>query len=628
MRTNTSTKGREGGGGGGGGIGGRRRKTAAAGRRQRQAAVAVVASQQQLNAKNGGVGSSSWKLQKQRLQLQHFRSLVLGLPFPVFFVTFLVLLLALLLLLSLLYRLDVVDLDLSPEIHLQALIAANGAASGGESGGRFGDDNDDETLLELSSGLFDAGTADDDDDVDESGGNFGGGDAQTKANERIRKRRETLRNLFLDVEKDNRNGNSSSTSSSAGFVVFYHVYLPPSSRRGIRNAHRIVAEQLDQIGAAIRRRSRSSTNTTSTATGSRTLLFYTTVGGAGTLPPGTMRKLCSANRLRCVHLRHSISGFEELTLEPLYDFCSAFAFDDDDVRVVYIHSKGSFHSQRGDNDRWRRHMMSAVTSPECLSLSLSPSPSSTLVSEPKICSVCGLLFSPLWTFMYPGNFWTARCSYVRKLLPPRAFRRKMGEIADEVLRLRGLDEIGTELFSVTSSGGYTGVERYAAEHWIASHPDVTPCDMSKTADLEFWWKSDQTVEVELEFAAAPRHPMLDAPWFRLNQSVLSDLLSDDRRSRREYFLLSGFLFKWYRLYSAGGGGDAANVLPPCDSWIWRWFKNRSTNATSGRETETADVVAAKRRFWAQGLIDLVNAGGNVADADHLSNSILTECGNS
>lgn len=115
--------------------------------------------------------------------------------------------------------------------------------------------------------------------------------------------------------------------------------------------------------------------------------------------------------------------------------------------------------------------------------------------------------------------------------------------------------------------------RYSSEHWIASHPDVVPCDQSVRADLGYWWKKQQTEEEEeealtLEWNMAPRHSITSTSpsFFRLRQSLLESIVTNKTSRTREYFLLTGFLHKWYSIYQRA---------PPRNSWIWKWFPHGS-----------------------------------------------------
>jgi hypothetical protein len=63
--------------------------------------------------------------------------------------------------------------------------------------------------------------------------------------------------------------------------------------------------------------------------------------------------------------------------------------------------------------------------------------------------------------------WLARCEYVTKLIDPLYFANRM----EDVPRAPGLKR-RLEYYLV-------GRERFAAEHWIYSHPDGRPCDLYK-----------------------------------------------------------------------------------------------------------------------------------------------------
>ena len=68
-------------------------------------------------------------------------------------------------------------------------------------------------------------------------------------------------------------------------------------------------------------------------------------------------------------------------------------------------------------------MLNAVTHPSCIT-----PPEST-------CNLCGLSFVPGWTHLMPGNFWTAPCSYINKLLPPLEFKRKNQLLQNQFMKI-------------------------------------------------------------------------------------------------------------------------------------------------------------------------------------------------
>jgi hypothetical protein len=240
---------------------------------------------------------------------------------------------------------------------------------------------------------------------------------------------------------------------------------------------------------------------------------------------------------------HYDEGGEDKTLQRLYEFCQD---QDDDFRVSYIHSKGTFHQfEDGSNDRWRRHGTAAATSEMCLN----PPDDS--------CNVCGLLFWTNWAFLMPGNFFTAKCSYVKRLIPPESYEDRMTELTKDTLLLRLKGRLSMNLFS--DRVDRYGLYRYAMEAWIGGHPSIQPCDVSKNNSLSYWMDHDHDTDKEFEFAMAPRQP--DAP-FDLDEVMQKKMIKDTDMRMKEYYFLAGKIFKWYTLY---------NEIPSRTSWIWRWF---------------------------------------------------------
>ena len=65
----------------------------------------------------------------------------------------------------------------------------------------------------------------------------------------------------------------------------------------------------------------------------------------------------------------------------------------------------------------------------------------------------------------PGNMWAARCSYVAQLKDPDTFDRDMLQVQDG---------------QKATMSKCQGTDRYAAEHWVYSHP--APCDLDSNVD--------------------------------------------------------------------------------------------------------------------------------------------------
>ena len=350
---------------------------------------------------------------------------------------------------------------------------------------------------------------------------------------------------------------------SQDIALFYNVFVP-LDEPGTVNALRVVREQVRQLNRAPTFSSRYRGST----------LYYNTIGNGTEATQHLMNRLCT--NLRCEHMHHYDEGFEDVTLNKLHEYCESH----ESATVVYLHSKGSFHN-KGDNrnEMWRRHMTDAVAREECLS---PPNES---------CNLCGHQYLPLWTSFIPGNFFVTKCSYVRKLLRPSDYGRKMETVAEEAHILRGDKILRMNLYDPNPEGAM-GVGRYSSEHWVGSHPSVVPCDLSQTYKYLYWVRARRNTTATFEYAMAPRFG-IEEPWFRIQKQEF--VLKNRVPRLREYFLLAGFLFKWYSLYGE---------VPPDDSWIWRWFPD-------GKEWHSTAVPYIREhgltRHTIRGMLELMEA---------------------
>lgn len=190
-------------------------------------------------------------------------------------------------------------------------------------------------------------------------------------------------------------------------------------------------------------------------------------------------------------------------------------------------------------------MMKAITHDDCL------------VNHRDQCSTCGLLLQPLWTFFYPGNFFSARCDYVKKLQPPLFWIE-----ASNNMTWDRPSKFGGVMFNETIST--LGATRVAMEHWIGSHPSIKPCDLSPYALISKWnYGEGKWFRWYFEFRAAPpRHPIL-SDWVRIRPKEAKRVLQDKASRVREFNLLGGRLYRWSKFYPG--------ALPGRDSWIWSYF---------------------------------------------------------
>lgn len=279
--------------------------------------------------------------------------------------------------------------------------------------------------------------------------------------------------------------------------------------------------------------------------GNRGIVYYNLIGKP--LRPEKMAEFCSSLHpgLECKMIGYYEEASESVTLQNVHEFCSS----NPDVRVTYIHSKGSYH-HTDVNMNWRRELTNAVLHPQCLN------------PPNDACNVCGTSFFTRFAFMYPGNMWTAKCSYIQKLLPPKDggeydVKKKESTVAFLKMRLYGV----LDATLLDDRIDYFGLGRYRLEHWIGSHPAIMPCEMHRPnvtlGDMiggvvnETW---------DYEWGMGPRREWVVGEIERAQEH----LKTDDEAAFREYYLLAGNLLKWFTLYGSDG-------IPDRDSWVWKFF---------------------------------------------------------
>jgi len=281
----------------------------------------------------------------------------------------------------------------------------------------------------------------------------------------------------------------------APLSVFYNLYIPPER---VDEAVRIAQEQVDQIYKSKVHQTRG------------VRLNYITIGHK-------IDDLDCGKNLTCHRLQHVDQGMERITLQVMLDHCQAHPED----TVAYIHSKGTFHPTP-KNHRLRQQLTRGAL--DCWD---------QMNNDSSSCNLCGQRFVLQWTFMVPGNMMMASCDYVRHLLPPAEYQTKMADAAGHALYLSLWGQLNTRRFGYRED--LFGLDRYSDEHWIGSHPDVRPCDLSQAP---ISWGGPG--------ARDPTDPLT---------------LDVDER-KRDYFLLPGQILKWMRLYGQ---------VPSNSSWIWSHY---------------------------------------------------------
>lgn len=184
---------------------------------------------------------------------------------------------------------------------------------------------------------------------------------------------------------------------------------------------------------------------------------------------------------------HHDEGGEDLTLHTLWEYCKHN--NHPNVKVVYLHSKGSYHPTES-NHKLRNFVTRGALSQECANL-------------PNNCNVCSSRMSPLPHPHTSGNMWLARCDYIAQLIDPLALKEgklpeKFGE--DNPCKGRG---------------------RYLGEHWVHSHPSVKPCDLYP--GKEFTWAHLRVPPIDGDITKQ----LEVAPRFKFEEYVLPGMCMED-----------------------------------------------------------------------------------------------------
>jgi hypothetical protein len=333
-------------------------------------------------------------------------------------------------------------------------------------------------------------------------------------------------------------------------TIFYNVY---TAEGHMRPALTIIRRQLHQIASSL---------VEVFGQAARKIPLKINTIGYNVSTRSIMSACRSHTGLKCQHLDHFLDGnFEDVTLSAIHDHCQTQA---DNHVVVYVHSKGTYHPSE-KNNIWRDLMTNAVLSKGCLELGRGYQNNTE-----SSCNVCGFLFQPIWTFMFPGNMWSAQCGYVRKLKHPRLFKANMDFIADDALDLMQHGHFTMNLAPpLPVDIGRLGQGRHADEHWIGSHPSIFPCDVAPNSNLWKWVSPPPEGFVPghappIRWSPAPRYSIFGEWGFYRdeNESQTKRMLRTPEWRSREYFLLPGFLWKWLRWY---------NEVPPPNSFVWKWF---------------------------------------------------------
>lgn len=170
-------------------------------------------------------------------------------------------------------------------------------------------------------------------------------------------------------------------------VVFYNIFVPHNNTTNNNHAQKIIRQQLGLIQSSYLGRVAEATLQNSQKRAQilknnpslkddnnnnnkkkRLWLFYNTIGNHNAtnniihnelLTRRNYNSLCTNPNVHCHHMAHYNNGYEVVTLQRLYEFCQSH----NNFRVVYLHTKGSYHSKQYNN-QWRIVLTNAALKKE------------------------------------------------------------------------------------------------------------------------------------------------------------------------------------------------------------------------------------------------------------------------
>ena len=180
---------------------------------------------------------------------------------------------------------------------------------------------------------------------------------------------------------------------------------------------------------------------------------------------------------QCTQIAAQPEGDEIISLQSMHQYC----VKNQHARVIYMHSKGTYTASP-QNDQLRTILMKAITSKECLDFP----------KDNNGCNTCSTRLNYAISPMYVGNMFVADCNYISKLIPPIEFEPRKRRMIDQMrnntiqtssifyetrLNDRMHYKFRKQKLAFIDRKSLTGIGRYAAEHWLGSHPDLKPCEV-------------------------------------------------------------------------------------------------------------------------------------------------------
>ena len=326
---------------------------------------------------------------------------------------------------------------------------------------------------------------------------------------------------------------SSSPSNPWHRTVFYNIYVPNAEEKA--RIMDIVREQLAEMK--------------SSRVWNTVRLLYNVIGYNAT---ADIQQECGS---QCYALTYRPQADESLTLQAIYDYCKEHDNENTDTPITYIHNKGSLNPSPA-NDDIRRLLTKATFSEACQTVGMGEN----------TCNLCGARFSPLPHHHFPGNMWTAQCSYIRMLHRPDAFAAKMENLMDDIMHVPNIPKPTIPQYE---SEWFVGRRRCALEHWVATHPTIRPCDVYPDGYL---WAYENLPNSTNHWVP----DMQSAPRFSLStfEQPLATYFDPPLPSHGTWHCGKGRLLEYQYLYGE---------RPPEDSFFWSLYAEALTACTEPLE---------------------------------------------
>mmetsp|Transcript_10499 Transcript_10499/g.11244 ORF Transcript_10499/g.11244 Transcript_10499/m.11244 type:complete len:445 (+) Transcript_10499:36-1370(+) len=330
-------------------------------------------------------------------------------------------------------------------------------------------------------------------------------------------------------------------------AIFYNIFIPKDDQSRKKYALDLVEEQLQYYNAAsdfIR----------------SVPIYYTLIGDTNSAKD--VDRIC-ATAGKCHLLRSTENGDEGLTLESLYDYCSS----NPKSQVTYLHNKGSFHPSP-QNTALRRMLTKSIFSDEC---QLMPVDS---------CTVCSARFAPLPHTHMVGNSWVAECLYIKDLIHPLQFSRKMDEMIEHSLHLNDETLFPMPHPKFADRPHDYGLKRFSFEHWIGSHPRLKPCDVFPHFSYKYGFLGIETLTStentnSRSWSDHGSYKKGNNDGNNVNPTTYNDWKPELRQV--PWISLDGFWHWSFTEWMCGRGRLSQykflyDMYPDADSFIWTYYK--------------------------------------------------------